>query len=258
MIGEKPIVVTTSWDDGHALDLRVAELLRARGLPGTFYITIGAGHANPRLDAHDLRCLDAEGFEIGAHTVSHRVLAGLRGEPLWLEVRQSKQLLEQLLGRAVPMFCYPKGSFDRSTIAAVRKAGYEGARTVEMLSHRLSFSRYRMPTTVQAFPHPPINYLKNLGKRREFLGLCRYFAELRRCGNWVSLGKRLFDQVLREGGIWHLYGHSWELEETGQWGQLAEMLDYVSRRAGVTYATNGQVLHLPSIRERLARKDEAA
>ena len=31
-------IVTTSWDDGHSTDLRVAELLAAHGLKGTFYV----------------------------------------------------------------------------------------------------------------------------------------------------------------------------------------------------------------------------
>ncbi len=30
--------ITTSWDDGHPLDFRVAELLSKYGLRGTFYI----------------------------------------------------------------------------------------------------------------------------------------------------------------------------------------------------------------------------
>lgn len=33
-------IMTTSWDDGDPCDLKVAELLRARGLAGTFYIPL--------------------------------------------------------------------------------------------------------------------------------------------------------------------------------------------------------------------------
>jgi hypothetical protein len=253
-----PIIVTSSWDDGHPLDLRVAAMLRARGLPATFYVSLASPDGKPLLGACDLRSLNAEGFEIGAHTVSHRVLAGLSGQPLWMEVRRSKQLLEEMLEEAVCMFCYPKGSYDRRTIRAVEKAGYEGARTVEMLSHRLTFKRYEMPTTVQAFPHRLINYAKNLGKRRKFVDLYRYLSGLRTCVNWVALGKKLFDDVLQEGGIWHLYGHSWEVEEMNLWNQLAEMLDYISRRPGVTYATNGQLLRLPFVHPRLSKANLAA
>ena len=34
--------ITTSWDDGHPLDLRVAELLSEYHLQGTFYVPIAA------------------------------------------------------------------------------------------------------------------------------------------------------------------------------------------------------------------------
>ena len=31
-------IVTTSWDDGHKLDLKLAKLLKKYGVPATFYI----------------------------------------------------------------------------------------------------------------------------------------------------------------------------------------------------------------------------
>jgi peptidoglycan/xylan/chitin deacetylase (PgdA/CDA1 family) len=248
-----PIIVTTSWDDGHPLDLRLAEMLRARVLPGTFFIPLAGPDGKPTLCPGDLRSLQAEGFEIGAHTVSHRTLAPLKGELLWTEVHRSKQVLEHMLGHKVSMFCYPKGSYNQRTIRAVEKAGFEGARTVQMLSRSLAFKRFEMPTTLQAYPHTPLTYLKNLGKQCNFLGLYRYVSDLHRCKNWVQLGKKLFDQVLREGGIWHLYGHSWELEDLNLWEQLAEMLDYVADRPGVAYVTNGQMLRQSSVQPQLPR-----
>jgi peptidoglycan/xylan/chitin deacetylase (PgdA/CDA1 family) len=246
-----PIIVTTSWDDGDPLDLRLAEMLRAKAVPGSFYVPLSGPDGRPTLCPGDLRSLQAEGFEIGAHTVSHRTLAPLKGEQLWTEVHRSKDVLENMLGRNVPMFCYPKGSYNQWTIRAVEKAGFEGARTVRMLSRGLRFKRYEMPTTLQAFPHTLLNYLRNLGKQGDFPSFYSYVTDLHRCENWVQLGQRLFDKVLREGGIWHLYGHSWELEELNLWEQLAEMLDYVAGRPGVIYLTNGQVLGQPSVQQQL-------
>jgi len=46
---------------------------------------------------------------------------------------------------------------------------------------------------------------------------------------------------LREGGVWHLYGHSWLIEEMALWDGLVEVLDYVSRRENVRYANNGEL-----------------
>jgi len=39
----KKVIVTTSWDDGHLLDLRLAQLLQDAGLKGTFYISRATG-----------------------------------------------------------------------------------------------------------------------------------------------------------------------------------------------------------------------
>jgi len=245
----RSIIVTTSWDDGDPLDLGLAEMLRERGLPGTFFVPLTAPYGKPTLRPGDLRTLQAEGFEIGAHTVSHRSLAPLKGEELWKDVRNSKCVLEDMLGEEVPMFCYPNGSYNRRTIRAVEKAGFEGARTVRMFSYSPAFNAYEMPTTVQAYPHTPLAYLRNLGKQGDLASLYGYVTDLRRCKNWVQLGKKLFDQVSAEGGIWHLYGHSWELEALNLWDELREMLDYVARRPGVSYLSNAQV-----VRERAVLK----
>jgi peptidoglycan/xylan/chitin deacetylase (PgdA/CDA1 family) len=242
----RSIIVTTSWDDGDPLDLGLAEMLRERGLPGTFFVPLTGPYGKPTLRPGDLRTLQAEGFEIGAHTVSHRSLAPLEGEELWKDVRNSKCVLEDMLGEKVSMFCYPNGNYNRRTIRAVEKAGFEGARTVRMLNHSPAFNAYEMPTTVQAYPHTPLAYLRNLGKQRDLAGLYGYVTDLHRCKNWVQLGKKLFDKVLAEGGIWHLYGHSWELEALNVWDELAEMLDYVARRPGVSYLLNAQVVRQAS------------
>ncbi len=238
-----PRVVTTSWDDGDPRDLRIAELLRSRDLPGTFYVPIVGCRGSKILAAADLRTLSSAGFEIGAHSVSHKSLPRLSPTELHHEVRTCKQMLEQTLGRGVLMFCYPNGRYNDEVIRQVKDAGYQGARTTRMLWLRTTeFLPFEMPTTVQAYPHPRSAYLRNLGRARNIPGLLRYVTELSRFRSWVELGKRLFDQAREYGGIWHLYGHSWQIDELGIWDDLHEMLDYVSHHSDVTYLTNSQLL----------------
>ena len=62
--------------------------------------------------------------------------------------------------------------------------------------------------------------------------------------NWLDLARGLFDSVLQEGGVWHLYGHSWEIEEFDLWDDLKQILEYVSGRDGVLYLSNGEALGL--------------
>jgi hypothetical protein len=58
------------------------------------------------------------------------------------------------------------------------------------------------------------------------------------------LAKAIFDSVLQNGGLWHLYGHSWEIDELRLWDGLEEVLNHVSNRPGVLYFANGPVVNL--------------
>jgi peptidoglycan-N-acetylglucosamine deacetylase len=237
-------VVTTSWDDGDPSDIKIADLLRSRKLAGTFYVPI-TGYRGRKTLAHPaLRALSSEGFEIGAHSFSHKSLTSLSREELGRDVATCKERLEQIVKREVSMFCYPKGRYDRNIIRQLKQAGYKGARTTRMLSLDTDFTAFEIRTTVQAYPHPKMAYVRNLGRAGNIPGLVGYLSELRHFRSWVELGKQFFDRMLKRGGIWHLYGHSWEIEQLGIWADLQEMLDYVNNHAGVIYATNGQLLRL--------------
>jgi peptidoglycan/xylan/chitin deacetylase (PgdA/CDA1 family) len=244
---EKRRIVTTSWDDGNRADLRLAELLRSRGIQGTFYIPITPYQGRPALSHGELKSLSSEGFEIGAHGLSHKLLWGLPTEELTREVAPCKPMLEDILGKEVRMFCYPRGRYDSNVVRFLKEAGYCGARTVRMLATRLEFSPFEMPTTVQIFPHPKSSYIRNVARARKMESLRTCVANRAWLGNWFELGKRLFDCVLQNGGIWHLYGHSWEIDELRLWEDLGRILDYVCKRKDVMYVSNcGLLRFLPA------------
>jgi len=236
------VVVTTSWDDEDRSGLRLAGLLQSCRLPGTFYVPTGRLGSASCLTPEDLRRLNADGFEIGAHTVSHAILPTLGPRELAAEVGECKEQLQQILGREVPMFCYPKGRFSSRVTSAVRRAGYRGARTTRMLASSGAFYPFALPVTIQAFPHRPSNYIRNLVRLGSLPTLLRVTPDLLRFEDWSRLGKLMFDRVVKSGGVWHLYGHSWEIEKLNLWAQLEDMFEYVANRSGVIYATNGQLL----------------
>jgi peptidoglycan-N-acetylglucosamine deacetylase len=236
------VFVTTSWDDDDRSGLKVAELLSRHGLRGTFYVPSGKLGSDSRFAAEDLRALAAAGFEIGAHTVTHAILTGLGPHELTREVSECKRVLQQIVGTEITMFCYPKGRFNVEVVDAVRLAGYRGARGTQMLASNNAFHRFAIPTTVQAYPHHRSNYVRNLVRLRAVRALIESIPDLVRFQNWLQLGKARFDRVLRDGGVWHLYGHPWEIQKLGLWAQLEEMLEYAGNRSGVLYVTNGQLL----------------
>ncbi len=240
------VVITTSWDDDAVAGLKLAELLQACRMPGTFYPQTAQLGQSGILTRADVRSLADAGFEIGAHTVTHAMLTELSGEQLKSEVNDCRDTLEQITGRPVAMFCYPKGRLDGEVIAAVKRAGYQGARTVQMLCSNMKFDAFAMPTTLQAYPHRTATYVKNSAKRGAFTNVVRFSRELMSSTTWLDFGKKTFDRVLRDGGVWHLYGHAWELDRQNLWTELSELMEYVGahRAEDVRGMTNGELLKL--------------
>ena len=154
-LSDKPLVaVTTSWDDGHALDLRLAELLDRHQVSGTFYVApenieIPAADRLSRADLVNL----AKRFEIGAHTLTHRRLPGLSDNEARREIVGGKETVESIIGAPVTAFCYPGGQYDPRHVELVCGAGFRVARTVRRFATRLPADLLQMPTTVQAYRH---------------------------------------------------------------------------------------------------------
>ncbi len=256
--GRPRVVVTTSWDDDDQVGMKVADILSSYDLQGTFFVpTYRLGERN-RFSENDLRTLSTSGFEIGAHTVNHPVLNGLRPAELCYEVGQCKQHLEDTIGKEVATFCYPRGRANTRVRAAVRDAGYRGARGTLMLSTGTRFSPFEIPTTLQAYPHTRVNYVRNLIRLGAFRTALRSVPTLLSFDNWLQLGKATFDGVLESGGIWHLYGHPWEIQQLDLWNPLKELLHYVSGRSGAEYLTNGALLSLSEDSDETSCKTQKA
>ena len=95
MAATKPGVVTTSWDDGHPLDLRVAELLCSYGVKGTFYVPIAYTKV-PRMSREEIRELRRMGMEIGSHTRTHPRIHRLERSAVLLTTLRSRTILSKV------------------------------------------------------------------------------------------------------------------------------------------------------------------
>jgi hypothetical protein len=67
-------------------------------------------------------------------------------------------------------------------------------------------------------------------------------VSIKSLSDWEVKAKVLFDLALSDGGIWHLWGHSWEIDDHNDWNKLERVLNYVSRRSGVSYVSNGETI----------------
>jgi peptidoglycan/xylan/chitin deacetylase (PgdA/CDA1 family) len=189
-----------------------------------------------------MRSLTAEGFEVGGHTINHEILTKVPVKDLDYIVTTCKKIHEDNLGKRVRMFCYPRGRYTAQAVEALKKAGYEGARTVELLATDTGSGLYDLPTSIQVYRHTRTEYLRNIGRVRALGRLFDYVGPLGFGDDWIELGKKLFDRVMENGGIWHLWGHSWEIDEMNLWEEMRQMLEYVRGRDDVLYLNNGDMV----------------
>ncbi|MHB8499876.1 MAG: polysaccharide deacetylase family protein [Candidatus Acidiferrales bacterium] len=220
---QRPLLMTTSWDDGHPLDLRLAELLAKYGLTGTFYVPRTGQKAV--MSTSEIREL-SKTFEIGGHTLEHVMVDRLSDSAASAQLSGSREWIEQLTGKRCRVFCFPGGKFRNRQLQLVRQAGYEAARTVELLSTahpRCIDGLCVIPTTIQVFPHGPYTYAKNALKRFS-VSVVFSPGNILLTRDWAALAKDLFHRTMESGGVFHLWGHSWEIEEQGQWENLEAFL----------------------------------
>jgi len=136
--------VVITFDDGCRSDLDAARLLRELGYQATFYITFGFLGSPGFLSITQLRELSDLGVEIGSHSVTHAYLPDLDESQLRYEVAESKEMLEQLVGRPVEHFSCPGGRFDRRVAEAVRMAGYKTLATSRPYTNPVSGEQYAL------------------------------------------------------------------------------------------------------------------
>lgn len=135
-----------TFDDGYRDNyFHAMPVLRDMGLTATIFVTvdfIGSERLYPwdekRPEIRDdprsedksvtweqLREMETSGaFSVGSHTLSHPELAHLTSDRVRHEVVESKQVLERRLLHPIQLFCYPRGSLNRSVVTLVREAGY--------------------------------------------------------------------------------------------------------------------------------------
>ena len=87
------------------------------------------------MSSKQVQLMRQAGMGIGAHTVSHPILARLSDDDAREEIQASKLTLEELLGERIGLFAYPNGKRSEDylpdTVAIVRDLEFDAAVTTE-------------------------------------------------------------------------------------------------------------------------------
>jgi len=121
---------------GYREDICIARMLRKRNMKATFAVTVK--NIGRELDKSDLMYLAKTG-EIMSHRITHTNLVKLLKygylDFVYSELRDSKIFLEKLLGTCIKGFAYSYGAYSGLLKKLVNKAGYEYARSIDLLSY---------------------------------------------------------------------------------------------------------------------------
>lgn len=162
---QKPIAIT--FDDGYLSNFVVAwPILRRHGARATIFLVADLiGQTNqwevgetedPLLGVPEILLMQRQGARFGSHTCTHRPLTEIAEGEASLELRQSKNRLEAILGRSVTTLAYPYNKQNRKVRALAEQAGYRAAvlgrgRINAPWTNRLMLRRIRvdLATTVE-------------------------------------------------------------------------------------------------------------
>ena len=138
VLPRRPVIIT--FDDGFQGCLEHAvPVLRKHGFTAVFYLVAGLGGETSRWMLPDggaelalmswvaARGLAAEGFQCGAHTLTHPRLPGLEAGRLRTELMDARSRMEQELRRPVLHLAYPYGAYDPAVRNLAAEAGYATA-----------------------------------------------------------------------------------------------------------------------------------
>jgi hypothetical protein len=235
-------IITTSWDDGNPLDLKLAELLKKYDVPATFYIPI-VYEKRGCMTPQQVREI-AHSFDIGGHGYYHVRLNKIPSNEAEKGVVEGKKRLEEIIGREVFSFAYPYGNFNDDLIGIVKRADFIGARTVMLLSREIN-KPFQMATMVNARNWWFTHYLLHSLASQDLNLLLFVLRNNLFFKSWDQIALSTLDFVANNGGIWHLWGHSWEIEENGDWDRLEAVLNAINKRPKqIARMDNTQVLRM--------------
>ena len=165
----RPVVL--SFDDGYADQYRnAARALRRRDWPGVLFLQSARLGARGGLSARQVRRMLRDGWELGAHSVTHPDLTTVDAPRLVEEVGGSREALRRAFpSTPVDFFAYPYGRYDEAAVAAVRAAGFAGAATTRRGAAEPGDGPYtldRMVITANFTPRRLLRAVRATSRRR--------------------------------------------------------------------------------------------
>lgn len=190
-----PGMVAVTFDDGFAgLHEHALGALASNGIPATIFLVAETLTPQGRpvdwvdgvapgtlatLGAEEVLEMRDAGVEFGSHSYSHRDLTQLSQSECERDLKESRDLLQDLLHRPVWSLAYPRGIYNERVQQAARKAGF---------THAFGTSRVGVPAG-KPFGIPRIGIYASDGAARLAVKTSARYSSLRLSRLWPKTNK---------------------------------------------------------------------
>jgi peptidoglycan/xylan/chitin deacetylase (PgdA/CDA1 family) len=172
---EKPNICLT-FDDGFSSDYNlVLPELKKISATATFFIVTDLLDTPGYLETWQVKSLSESGMQIGSHSKSHPNFLEITPMERLAELRESKLILENLIGKEVSTFSFPFGFCDAACKEAVFEAHYSICCTSE---HGLSASTNSIVPRNSINAHTSLNRIDKILRASLIQRVLWYFEDV--------------------------------------------------------------------------------
>lgn len=220
--------IAFSWDDGAPEDLRLMDLHKKYEIPGMFFVPTENREGRNVLTREQIKASASEFVTFGGHTEHHTYLTSMPKSEVEQEIKANKEYLEDILGVPIRHFCLPGGKYDQEILDIVFRQ-FETCRTADTMA--FSKKGNLLIPTFHFYPRGIKSLIGNAIKQKNVL-LGR--KALQNAGkSYFDLIRILTDEAVRvKDSQIIIWGHSWEIDELGLWGELEQYMSYVKQIYG--------------------------
>jgi hypothetical protein len=103
-------------------------------------------------------------------------------------------------------------------------------------------------TTIQVVNQPLFTYIRNNIKRKKLDQIIYFISKINiHKIQLVKIAELYISKIIEKGGIFHIWGHSWEIEQNGLWAQLEDIFKILYIINNVKYLTNSELVDKSSV-----------